>query len=155
MRAVLEDPSKGMYWVIEEEGAVVAQVHAAASSAGPSDCLGRLCGARGSRYVAWKESHGALSPPLPCCTAAAQLMITFEWSDWRNRAIWWVQSVYVLPSCRRQGRYRALYRAVRAEAVRSGAAGLRLYADSSNIRAQARLGGRGPLDRPIEFRQGG
>lgn len=67
----------------------------------------------------------------------AQLMITYEWSDWRNRVVWWIQSVYVAPSARRQGLYRRLYQHVRAAAEAAGAAGVRLYVDRENTRAQA------------------
>ena len=65
-----------------------------------------------------------------------QLMITFEWSDWRNRMIWWIQSVYVSSQARRHGVFRALYSHVRDEAKRAGAGGLRLYVDTTNTRAQ-------------------
>ena len=65
-----------------------------------------------------------------------QLMITFEWSDWRNRMIWWIQSVYVSPGARRHGVFRALYLHVRDEAKSAGAGGLRLYVDTTNTRAQ-------------------
>lgn len=68
---------------------------------------------------------------------AGQLLITFEWSDWRNRMVWWIQSVYVEPDARRHGVFRALYDRVRAEAQAAGAAGLRLYVDTTNTRAQS------------------
>src|SRR5262245_45421342 len=67
---------------------------------------------------------------------AGQLLITFEWSDWRNRTIWWIQSVFILPEARRDGVFRALYDHVRREAVASGACGVRLYVDTTNTRAQ-------------------
>jgi L-amino acid N-acyltransferase YncA len=35
-----------------------------------------------------------------------QLMVTFEWSDWRNRMVWWIQSVYVAADARREGVFR-------------------------------------------------
>lgn len=66
-----------------------------------------------------------------------QLMITFEWSDWRNRMVWWIQSVYVAPDARRGGVFRALYDLARREAIAAGACGLRLYVDTRNARAQA------------------
>jgi GNAT superfamily N-acetyltransferase len=66
-----------------------------------------------------------------------QLLITFEWSDWRNRMVWWIQSVHVVPDARRKGVFRALYDRIRAEARSAGAAGLRLYVDRTNTRAQA------------------
>ena len=66
-----------------------------------------------------------------------QLLITFEWSDWRNRMVWWIQSVYVVPDARRRGILRALYDVARREAVAAGIGGLRLYVDTTNTRAQA------------------
>ena len=66
-----------------------------------------------------------------------QLLLTYEWSDWRNRNVWWFQSVYVEPQWRRRGLFRQLYVAVREAARASGAGGLRLYVDASNARAQA------------------
>lgn len=67
----------------------------------------------------------------------AQLMITFEWSDWRARTVWWIQSVYVWPSHRRQGLYRKLYDAIVAEGRGAGVAGIRLYVDARNEAARA------------------
>jgi GNAT superfamily N-acetyltransferase len=75
-----------------------------------------------------------------------QLMITREWSDWRNAFVWWIQSVYVPPGARGRGVYKALYEHARTEAAAAGAAGLRLYVDLRNARARAvyeRLGMRG------------
>jgi ribosomal protein S18 acetylase RimI-like enzyme len=66
-----------------------------------------------------------------------QLLITYEWSDWRNRPIWWIQSVHVDAGARRQGVFRALYAFVRRQAEAAGAGGLRLYVDTRNARAQA------------------
>ena len=66
-----------------------------------------------------------------------QLLITYEWSDWRNCMVWWIQSVYVAQQARRSGVLTTLYRHVRQEAQAAGAGGLRLYADNTNVRAQA------------------
>jgi GNAT superfamily N-acetyltransferase len=66
-----------------------------------------------------------------------QLLVTFEWSDWRNRMVWWMQSVYVAPDARGRGILRTLYDVARREALAVGAGGLRLYVDATNIRAQA------------------
>ena len=66
-----------------------------------------------------------------------QLMVTFEWSDWRNGDWWWFQSVYVAPDARRQGVFRALYEAVRARSQAASARGLRLYVEKDNRGAQA------------------
>lgn len=65
------------------------------------------------------------------------LLLTHEWSDWRNADWWWIQSVYVLPDARRSGVFRALYQHVLAEAESSeGVCGLRLYVEQDNARAQ-------------------
>jgi GNAT superfamily N-acetyltransferase len=74
----------------------------------------------------------------------ASLMITYEWSDWRNGNVWWIQSVYVRPEMRQQRVYAGLYEHVR-EIVENdpGIRGIRLYVDRRNTRAQqvyARLG---------------
>ena len=66
-----------------------------------------------------------------------QLLITTEWSDWRNAFFWWVQSVYVSPIYRRRGVYHALDAYLRAEARRRGdVCGLRLYVARTNRVAQ-------------------
>ena len=66
----------------------------------------------------------------------ASLLITYEWSDWRNTNVWWFQSVYVLPAFRRTGIFRSMYAQVKKEAVKQGIAGLRLYVEANNLRAQ-------------------
>jgi GNAT superfamily N-acetyltransferase len=72
------------------------------------------------------------------------LMITFEWSDWRNKLIYWIQSVYVLPEFRRRGIYRSLYEHIKSIASNANdVGGIRLYVDRSNLPAQktyAKLG---------------
>jgi GNAT superfamily N-acetyltransferase len=67
-----------------------------------------------------------------------QLMITFEWSDWRNGVFWWVQSVYVTPEWRRRGVYRAMHDHIFAKAKDDPkVCGIRLYVEQQNHRAQA------------------
>ena len=66
----------------------------------------------------------------------ASLLITFEWSDWRNCNVWWFQSVYVLPEYRRKGIFRAMYHHIKDEAGRNSIGGLRLYVETNNINAQ-------------------
>jgi GNAT superfamily N-acetyltransferase len=68
---------------------------------------------------------------------AAQMMITYEWSDWRNGVFWWIQSVYTMPERRGQGAFKALYTAVEAMARQAGnVCGLRLYVEEHNRIAQ-------------------
>lgn len=88
--AVLQDASKGIYFVAEVDGAV-----------------------------------------------AGQLMITYEWSDWRNGNLWWIQSVFVKEEFRGQGLFRALFTHLENRArASSGVAGLRLYMHAHNEAAR-------------------
>jgi ribosomal protein S18 acetylase RimI-like enzyme len=67
----------------------------------------------------------------------AALMVTNEWSDWRNGLFWWIQSVYVRPPYRRTGLYRQLYEKVKALAQdEPNVCGFRLYVEHENLIAQ-------------------
>ena len=88
VQAVLDDPSRGRYFVGVAEGRVVAS-----------------------------------------------LLITYEWSDWRNGVVWWIQSVYVVPEFRKRGVYAGLYEHVKQTADPS-VKGIRLYVDRRNKSAQ-------------------
>jgi ribosomal protein S18 acetylase RimI-like enzyme len=67
-----------------------------------------------------------------------QLMITYEWSDWRNGTFWWIQSVYVAPQWRRQNVFSRMHEFVLATAKASpNVCGVRLYVEKSNDIAQA------------------
>jgi GNAT superfamily N-acetyltransferase len=88
--AVLDDSSKGRYWLAEIDGDIVGQ-----------------------------------------------LLVTFEWSDWRNGVFWWIQSVYVHADYRHSGVFSALYRHVESLAKKAqGVCGLRLYVEQHNRRAR-------------------
>ena len=88
--AILQDPSKGLYYVAQVDGVV-----------------------------------------------AGQLMITYEWSDWRNGNLWWLQSVYVRKEFRQMGVFRALFQHLRELAeMRKDVCGLRLYMHAENTRAR-------------------
>lgn len=91
VRAVLDDPSKGFYVVVDIESRVVGQ-----------------------------------------------MMVTFEWSDWRNGVFWWIQSVYVHPDHRRSSIFTQLYRHVERSAKEADdVCGLRLYVEHENAIAQS------------------
>jgi ribosomal protein S18 acetylase RimI-like enzyme len=65
------------------------------------------------------------------------LMITYEWSDWRNGLFWWIQSVYVRPAFRRRGVYKTLYEHVKQLAAETpDVRGFRLYVEKENTVAQ-------------------
>jgi ribosomal protein S18 acetylase RimI-like enzyme len=70
-------------------------------------------------------------------TIIGSLMITLEWSDWRNGWVWWIQSLYVLPEFRQKGVFKQMYNYLQ-EVVkgRDDVKGIRLYVDQSNFRAQ-------------------
>jgi ribosomal protein S18 acetylase RimI-like enzyme len=89
--------------------------------------------AKGTYLVA--EMEGAV---------VGQLLITYEWSDWRNGNFWWIQSVYVAAAHRQSGVFRRLFEHVEQLAQsRRDACGLRLYVEKNNQRAQltyAKLG---------------
>ncbi|WP_320168206.1 GNAT family N-acetyltransferase [Mangrovibacterium marinum] len=90
VQAVFDDPSKGIYYVAEQEGNIVAS-----------------------------------------------LLTTFEWSDWRNGTVLWIQSVYVSREFRQQGVYSAMYSHIRRIVEQNDQLkGIRLYADKSNQTAQ-------------------
>ncbi|WP_340111196.1 GNAT family N-acetyltransferase [Maribellus mangrovi] len=89
VKAVLEDPSKGIYYVAEVNKKVVSS-----------------------------------------------LLTTYEWSDWRNGTVLWIQSVYVMPQYRRRGVYRNMYSHIKSLVLSSdNLMGIRLYADKSNLAA--------------------
>jgi len=90
VKAVFDVPSRGQYWVAEENGNVVAS-----------------------------------------------LLITYEWSDWRNGNVWWIQSVYVIPELRRTGIFRSMYSFIKNEAEKQNVSGLRLYVEKNNSKAQS------------------
>ena len=108
--------------------------------------------------MAWETEKKKLSPPLVARGVQAllenprygfyvvaeidrevvgSLMITYEWSDWRDASFWWIQSVYVKPEFRKQGIFRRLYEFVKNKASRdTGVCGLRLYVEQDNVAAQ-------------------
>ncbi|MBV8157458.1 MAG: GNAT family N-acetyltransferase [Dyella sp.] len=75
--------------------------------------------------------------------AVGCLLVTYEWSDWRAGDFWWIQSVYVVASARREGVFRRMYEAVQQRAKDAGAVGLRLYVETENERAQRTYAGLG------------
>jgi GNAT superfamily N-acetyltransferase len=67
----------------------------------------------------------------------ASLLVTSEWSDWRNGTVWWIQSVYVVPELRGRKVYSGLYAHVKGLAQSDPAVrGLRLYVEKKNLSAQ-------------------
>lgn len=92
--------------------------------------------ARGTRAVFDDPRRGFYLIAERAGEAAGCLLVTHEWSDWRNGDWWWLQSVYVCQSHRRDGVFRALHAEVERRARSAGAVGLRLYVERENARAQ-------------------
>jgi ribosomal protein S18 acetylase RimI-like enzyme len=97
----------------------------------------RVIGA-GVRRLLGRPDSGFYSVAVIDGEVIGALMVTKEWSDWRNGDFWWIQSVYVKPGHRRRGVYRRLYSYLGELAAKSRAVvGFRLYVEQHNHRAQA------------------
>jgi GNAT superfamily N-acetyltransferase len=115
---VLIDNNQAMAWETESRHLDPATLRLGVSG---------LLGDRSKGFYLIAEADGEV---------AGSLMITSEWSDWRNGEMWWFQSVYVLPAFRSQGVFKALFRHVQALAAERGAKELRLYVERENLQAQ-------------------
>src|SRR5688572_12941434 len=92
---------------------------------------------RGVEAVFDRPELGTYYVAVDGARVAGSLLITYEWSDWRNRMVWWIQSVYIDRDFRRQGVYAGLYEFVKSLAERDSAVGgIRLYVDKRNTPAQ-------------------
>lgn len=101
------------------------------------------------------ERHGIYYVAVVEGKVVGSLLTTYEWSDWRNGTVLWIQSVYVEQNCRKQGVYGALYNHIRTlVAADDSLKGIRLYVDESNKRARevySRLGMNGEHYRVFEW----
>jgi ribosomal protein S18 acetylase RimI-like enzyme len=92
----------------------------------------------GVRAVFTDSARGFYTMAEDAGEIVGQMMVTYEWSDWRNGWFWWVQSVYVREDARRKGVFRSLYKEVQQQAISDPTViGIRLYVERDNIRAQA------------------
>jgi GNAT superfamily N-acetyltransferase len=114
----------------------LVECNAAMASETEHKTLDREVLARGTRAVFDDPRRGFYLVAELDGDPAGCLLITYEWSDWRNGDWWWFQSVYVTPAARRAGIFRALYAEVERRARAAGAVGLRLYVERDNERAQ-------------------
>ena len=64
---------------------------------------------KGVAAVFENPAHGTYFVCLEDSIVIASLLITYEWSDWRNRQTWWIQSVYVSPEKRKKGVFKKMY----------------------------------------------
>ncbi|HOX72847.1 GNAT family N-acetyltransferase [Dokdonella sp.] len=94
--------------------------------------------ARGAKAVFAEPHRGRYKIAERDGAPVGCLLVTFEWSDWRNGDWWWIQSVYVTRDARRSGVFSALYADVERQArSTAGVVGLRLYVENANDDAQA------------------
>ncbi len=64
------------------------------------------------------------------------MLVTLEWSDWRNKHVGWIQSLYVVPEHRSKGIFRSMFATLEEKVVLGDFAGLRLYVDKTNSSAK-------------------
>ena len=116
-----------MAWETEHKHLDPATIHAGIAAGIADPAKARYFVAMQDAAMAGRETVGI---------AVGMLMLTTEWSDWRNGDWWWIQSVYVAPDHRRQGVYAALYRhAEQLARATPGVIGLRLYVEKDNANA--------------------
>ncbi len=84
-----------------------------------------------------------------------QILVTFEWSDWRNGHFWWLQSLYVDRSYRQRGVFRQLYEYVHKQAREhtEKVCGFRLYVERNNHSAQQTYAHLGFLETPYQIHE--
>ena len=91
---------------------------------------------KGVRSVFLDPSKGRYFVAVDDENIVASLMITPEWSDWRNRWVFWLQSVFVEPKYRKKGIFRMMYEHLKELTKKDeSVAGLRLYVDRGNKNA--------------------
>jgi GNAT superfamily N-acetyltransferase len=96
------------------------------------------CVAKGVAAILADPAKGLYYVAEGAREVVGQVMITYEWSDWRNGNLWWLQSVYVRKDFRRKGVFRALFKHLQDLARSHGdVRGLRLYMHSENGRARS------------------
>lgn len=100
--------------------------------------------ARGVEAILDDSSKGVYFVAEEAAQVIGQLLITYEWSDWRNGNFWWIQSVYVRQDYRGKGVFKLLYdHVMKLARARKDVCGLRLYVEKHNERARktyAKLG---------------
>lgn len=119
VRSVLDEPTRGFYLIAEAKPVTVERLYE-------------------NDGTFWAPDGTPSAPPPASPVSVGQLMVTYEWSDWRCGDFWWIQSVYVEPDWRRKGVFRALFDHVLAESeTRVDVVGLRLYTSTTNEKARA------------------
>ncbi len=120
-----------------EDGATIARFNAAMALESEGISLNRTTLRAGVDAALADDSKAFYLLAESAGDPVGQLMVTTEWSDWRNGWIWWIQSVYVKPEARRQGVYRRFYlRLTDMAKARDDIRGMRLYVMRENWTAK-------------------
>lgn len=121
-----------------EDADTIVNFNCAMARESEGRALPRATAVVGARRVLEDASLGQYFVAEAAGRIVGQLLITYEWSDWRNGLFWWIQSVYVESAQRGRGVYRRLHEHVeRLARQTAGVCGLRLYVERSNAGAQA------------------
>jgi len=119
------------------DAAVIAGFNIVVAAETEGKQLDEAVAAKGAVGLFDKPQYGFYIVAEKAGELVGSLMITYEWSDWRNGVYWWIQSAYVKPEFRGVGVFTAIYEYVRARAKeQAGVCGLRLYVEKENATAQ-------------------
>lgn len=122
---------------VDSDGPVIAKFNALMAQETEHRTLDHALLRPGVEAVLRDQTKGTYYVAETGGTVVGQLMITYEWSDWRNGTFWWIQSVYVKEEYRGKGVFRALFRFIEQQAkMRTDVCGLRLYVEKDNERAK-------------------
>jgi GNAT superfamily N-acetyltransferase len=86
----------------------------------------------GVKNVFHNPQHGFYIVALNGTEVIASCMITYEWSDWRNQQVWWLQSVYVVPEWRKKGIFSLIFTEIKTLGAQAGISLFRLYVEQHN-----------------------
>ncbi len=118
------------------DASVVAAFNVALAKESEDVALDPAVVGRGVRTVLSDPARGLYWVAEEGKEVVGQTMVTYEWSDWRDGWLWWIQSVFVAPAAREKGVFRALHARIVEEAKEAGAVGIRLYVYDANDRAK-------------------
>ena len=121
---------------VEADAGAITEFQIAMAHETENMVLDREICSKGVQAVFDNPSHGRYFVAELDGRVIASALVTYEWSDWRNGVVWWVQSVYVIPEERGKGVYSDLYRHLQSLSRESGVKGIRLYVDKRNSTAQ-------------------
>jgi GNAT superfamily N-acetyltransferase len=123
---------------VRKDAPTLVEFNAAMALETENKTLSRDLLVKGVNAVFEKSSRGFYLIAEAQGMIAGALLITTEWSDWRNGDFWWIQSVYVRPEMRKKGVFRALFNYVlRLAKNTAGVCGCRLYTDCGNTIAKS------------------